>query len=53
MAAVRTFLTKVHAVEDVHANLRMITFAGGDLATFEPAGPDTFLYVLLPPRGRA
>ena len=53
MGAIRTFLTSVHAVEDVHANLQMVTFAGGDLATFEPAGPDTFLYVLLPPPGRA
>lgn len=52
MAGIRTFLTEVTAVEDVHPHLRRITFSGGDLATFAPAGPDTFLYVLLPPPGR-
>ena len=52
LSAIRTFLTTVAAVEDVHPHLRRITFAGGDLATFEPLGPDTFLYVLLPPPGR-
>jgi NADPH-dependent ferric siderophore reductase len=50
--AIRTFLTSVVAVEDVHPHLRQITFGGGDLAAFSPAGPDTFLYVLLPPPGR-
>lgn len=49
----RTFLTTVDRVEDVHPHLRRITFRGGDLTTFTPAGPDTFLYVLLPPPGRA
>jgi NADPH-dependent ferric siderophore reductase len=49
---IRTFLSSVVAVEDVHLHLRQITFGGGDLATFSPAGPDTFLYVLLPPTGR-
>jgi NADPH-dependent ferric siderophore reductase len=29
-----------------------VTFGGGDLVGFEPAGPDTFLYLLLPPSGR-
>lgn len=48
----RTMLTSVSAVEDVHPHLRRITFKGGDLATFSPVGPDTFLYVLLPPPGR-
>lgn len=52
IAALRTYLTTVSAVEDVHPHLRRITFAGGDLTTFAPAGPDTFLYVLLPPPGR-
>ncbi|MBI5090546.1 MAG: SIP domain-containing protein [Actinobacteria bacterium] len=52
MRSIRTFITSVSAVEDVHPHLRKITFAGGDLATFEPLGPDTFLYVLLPPSGR-
>lgn len=49
---VRTFLTTVAEVHDLHPHLREIVFAGGDLATFEPLGPDTFLYVLVPPRGR-
>jgi NADPH-dependent ferric siderophore reductase len=49
---IRTFITSVARVDDVHPTLRRITFAGGDLATFAPAGPDTFLYVLLPPPGR-
>lgn len=53
MSRIRTFLTSVSNVEDVHPHLRRITFKGGDLATFEPCGPDTFLYVLLPPHGRA
>jgi Siderophore-interacting FAD-binding domain len=53
MSGIRTFLTRVVAVADVHAHLRLITFGGGDLATFAPLGPDTFLYVLLPPPGRA
>jgi NADPH-dependent ferric siderophore reductase len=52
MSSIRTFLTEVVAVEDVHPHLRRITFGGGDLATFSPLGPDTFLYVLLPPPGR-
>lgn len=52
VAELRTYVTTVSAVEQVHPHLRRITFAGGDLATFAPAGPDTFLYVLLPPPGR-
>jgi len=52
MSSIRTFLTHVVAVEDVHPRLRRITFGGGDLATFAPAGPDTFLYLLVPPPGR-
>lgn len=53
MSSLRTFLTTVEAVEQVHPHLRRITFAGGDLAGFESLGPDTFLYVLLPPPGRS
>lgn len=53
LTAIRTFLTNVVAVEDIHPHLRQITFGGGDLATFSPAGPDTFLYLLLPPPGRS
>lgn len=52
MAGIRTFLTSVSAVEDVHPHLRRITFAGGDLATFAPLGPDSYCYVILPPPGR-
>jgi NADPH-dependent ferric siderophore reductase len=52
MRGIRTFVTEVAAVEDVHPHLRRITFAGGDLAGFAPLGPDTFLYLLLPPPGR-
>ena len=49
----RTFVTSVSAVEDVNPHLRRITFRGGDLADgFAPVGPDTFLYLLLPPPGR-
>lgn len=52
LGAIRTFVTSVVAVEDVHPHLRLITFGGGDLATFTPNGPDAFVYVLLPPPGR-
>lgn len=52
LGAIRTFVTSVVAVEDVHPHLRLITFGGGDLATFVPNGPDAFVYVLLPPPGR-
>ena len=52
LAAIRTFLTSVAAVREITPHLREVTFRGGDLATFEPLGPDTFLYLLLPPPGR-
>ncbi|HWL45451.1 MAG TPA: SIP domain-containing protein [Ilumatobacter sp.] len=52
-ARIRTFLTEVVAVDDVHPHLRRITFGGGDLDEFAPLGPDTFVYVLVPPAGRA
>ncbi|QXC59672.1 siderophore-interacting protein [Aquihabitans sp. G128] len=49
----RTFLTSVSAVEDVNPHLRQVTFQGGGLTDgFAPVGPDTFLYLLLPPPGR-
>ena len=51
LAATRTFVTSVAKVETVHPHLRRITLGGGDLVTFAPLGPDTFLYVLLPPAG--
>ena len=49
---IRTFLTSVVRVEDVNPHLKQVTVGGGDLTTFRPLGPDTFLYVLLPPEGR-
>lgn len=52
MDRIRTFLTEVTEVVDVHPHLRRVTFRGGDLDTFTPAGPDTFLYLLVPPEGR-
>ena len=45
MSTIPTFLASVVAVRDVHPHLRQITFGGGDLTTFAPLGPDTFLYV--------
>lgn len=47
----RTFFTQVVAVADVNPTLRQITFGGGDLVDLTPVGPDTFLYLLLPPPG--
>ena len=52
MDQIRTFLTHVSAVDTIHPHLRQITFAGGDLTTFEPLGPDSFCYLLLPPPGQ-
>ncbi|MBK5224771.1 MAG: siderophore-interacting protein [Acidimicrobiia bacterium] len=52
LTGTRTFLTRVLAVSDVHPHLRMVTLGGVDLVTFSPLGPDTFLYVLLPPPSR-
>jgi NADPH-dependent ferric siderophore reductase len=50
----RTFFTTVSAVTDINPHLRQVTFRGGDLADdFAPVGPDTFLYLLLPPTGRS
>lgn len=49
----RTHFTTVSAVADIGPDLRQITFRGGDLdEAFSPIGPDTFLYLLLPPTGR-
>jgi NADPH-dependent ferric siderophore reductase len=52
IALIRTFVTTVVAVADIHPHLRQVTFGGGDLVGFEPLGPDTFLFLLLPPPGR-
>jgi NADPH-dependent ferric siderophore reductase len=51
VASIRTFLTTVETTTLVNPHLRRITFAGGDLVDFEPAGPDSFVYVLAPPPG--
>jgi NADPH-dependent ferric siderophore reductase len=51
VAAIRTFLTTVESVSEVHPHLRRITFSGGDLVDFEPGGVDSFVYVLAPPPG--
>jgi NADPH-dependent ferric siderophore reductase len=50
--AIKTFLTEVVRVEQITPVLRQVTFGGGDLVDFIPAGPDQFLYLLVPPRGR-
>jgi NADPH-dependent ferric siderophore reductase len=52
MAAIRTFVVEVVSVADVHRHLRRVVVRGDDLAGFTPTGPDTFVYVLLPPPGR-
>jgi NADPH-dependent ferric siderophore reductase len=52
MSAIGTFLAEVVSVADVHPHLRRVVVAGDDLARFAPTGPDTFVYVLLPPPGR-
>lgn len=52
LSLLKTFLTEVVAVTDIHPHLRQVTFGGGDLVDFAPAGPDTFLYLLLAPPGR-
>jgi NADPH-dependent ferric siderophore reductase len=49
--AIRTFVSSVVAVRDIHPHLREITFGGG-LDDFVPNGPDAFVYVLLPPVGQ-
>ena len=52
-AGYRTFFAEVRAVADIGPGLREVTVGGGDLAEgFAPVGPDTYLYLLLPPPGR-
>lgn len=51
LRSVRTFLTQVESVEDVHDHLRRITFVGGDLVGFRPPAPDAFVHVLAAPAG--
>lgn len=52
VSACGTRLVEVTGVGDVHPHLRSVSFAGEDLADLVLPGPDTFLYVLLPPPGR-
>jgi NADPH-dependent ferric siderophore reductase len=49
----RTHITRVVRARQLTPHVRRITFGGGDLTTYEPLGPDQFLYLLLPPPGRA
>jgi NADPH-dependent ferric siderophore reductase len=51
LTTVRTFLTAVESVRDVHPHLRSITFAGGDLEDFWLPGPDAFVFLLAAPEG--
>jgi NADPH-dependent ferric siderophore reductase len=53
MTAIGTFLAEVVSVTDLHPHLRRVVVGGDDLGRFAPTGPDTFVYVLLPPPGRA
>jgi NADPH-dependent ferric siderophore reductase len=46
-----TFLTTLARRAPVTPRMVRLTFAGGDLDAFEDAGPDTFLYLLVPPAG--
>jgi NADPH-dependent ferric siderophore reductase len=48
-----TFLTSVVRTKRLSPTFMRVTLGGGDLANFVPVGPDTFVYVLLPPYGRA
>lgn len=49
---VSTHVTEVARVERLSARFVRVTLAGG-LDRFRPVGPDQFVYVLLPPPGRA
>ncbi len=46
-----TFLTTLADRQPVTPRMVRLTFAGGDLGELEGAGPDTFLYLLVPPAG--
>jgi NADPH-dependent ferric siderophore reductase len=46
LRSVRIFEAAVAEVDDVHPRLRRVTLAGGDLPSFAPLGPDTFVYVM-------
>jgi NADPH-dependent ferric siderophore reductase len=53
LALLRTHLAVVDRVVQVTPRVRRITFAGDDLSGYRTVGPDDFLYLLLPPPGRA
>ena len=46
-----TFLTTLASRSQLTSRMVRLTFAGGDLDGFEGAGPDTFVYLLVPPAG--
>jgi NADPH-dependent ferric siderophore reductase len=48
-----TFLTTLAGRAPLTPRMVRLTFAGGDLVDFHDAGPDTFLYLLVPPAGCA
>jgi NADPH-dependent ferric siderophore reductase len=50
--SLRVFLAEVVAVEPVHDHLTRITFGKGQVPELWSAGPDTFLYVMIPTEGR-
>jgi NADPH-dependent ferric siderophore reductase len=51
LEAIPTHVTSVVGTERIGARVVRVTFAGG-LDRFRPAGPDQFVYMLLPPPGR-
>lgn len=52
MARMATFITRVVRTKQLTPAMLEITFGGGDLESFEPRGPDQFVYLLAPPVGR-
>lgn len=52
IANCKTFVTRVARTQLLTPRMARITLAGGDLDRFVGAGPDQFVYVLLPPPGR-
>lgn len=52
IANCKTFVTRVARTRLLTPRMARITLAGGDLGRFVSAGPDQFVYVLLPPVGR-
>jgi NADPH-dependent ferric siderophore reductase len=48
---IRIFHTSVSGVEQLNPHMVRITLQGGDLITYESAGPDSFIYVFFPRAG--